>query len=849
VPPTDSVIRSDFVCNDDTGGGTIQMGPAVAVAPTGGFSVVWYECRDGDADAWCQRFDVTGARLGINERLNTDATMGWQGDPAAAVSPNGRLLACWQDRRDIGNSDLFGQWLDSTGYRLGDNFRISDSAAAGDQGVSDCHLSPAGLALVAWDDRRNGLTGDIYAQLLDSDGVPLGDNFRVNDDGIGYANQYEPVVAGDDSGRFVVAWMDGRGRNSSDWNIFCQRYTAAGSALGSNIQVTTQDSIQWSPAVACAPLGRFVVAWEDRRLGGQSDIYAALYASNGEPVAGEFRVNDDVGLASQYGVSVAAGDQGEFLIAWTDLRSGDEDVYGRVLDRNGAPLGASFRIDDAPAGDQSAPSVVALPAGGFRVAWVDSRLGDSDVYCRAVGRSGFLGTSAVRVNDDWASSHQRVPSIAMDGRGQVFVGWEDERGRTADICGALFDSDGVPLGPNVRLNDDGAGTSAHYFTAVAGGIGRFIAAWTDFRVSAQNSDIFAQFLDGSGSPVGANFRVNQDVGSFQWYPYCAMDSSNRATVTWMDTRDGRYRVYYRRFDPQGVPIGGDSAVSDTVLEGAYASVAASRGGRFAVAWMENWGGDYDVFCQAFRGDGSRVGSGIRVNTDGLGVYQGYPACAVGEDGRFVVAWEDTRGGGYDVYLQWFDSAGSRLGVNERVSDDPSFTECYSPSCAFDLSGRLAVTFNDERDVPGNPQFYCQRYGIDRAAIGANQRVNEPNLFLKDHHWTVGQSVAASDSRVAFAWTGNRRHQGWDVVAKITDWHLIGTAERRVSAAVPGTATFAFRGAAIPVAAGGTVVDVLGRRPPGVSFFPGTEASVFRPASSGVFYVLAPGGSTRKLVVR
>ena len=55
-------------------------------------------------------------------------------------------------------------------------------------------------------------------------------------------------------------------------------------------------------------------------------------------------------------------------------------------------------------------------------------------------------------------------------------------------------------------------------------------------------------------------------------------------------------------------------------------------------------------------------------------------------------------------------------------------------------------------------------------------VNGPNLFPNNHHWTVGQSIAASNDVLAFAWADNRRHLGFDIYAKLTDWDLIGVAE-------------------------------------------------------------------------
>jgi hypothetical protein len=245
----------------------------------------------------------------------------------------------------------------------------------------------------------------------------------------------------------------------------------------------------------------------------------------------------------------------------------------------------------------------------------------------------------------------------------------------------------------------------------------------------------------------------------------------------MDTRNGSYQMYCRRYDSNRNPLGPEFAVQDSSSDGYYGSAAMNRSGRFVTVWMDIRSGKSDIYCQAFRADGTRIGGNVLVNSDPPGKYHGYPSCAIDEQGRFVVAWEDTRNDVYDVYLQRFDSSGTRIGGNERVNDNSVRGDAYSPSCAFAPDGRLAVEFNDERDFPGNPQIYCQRFDSDGARISFNKMVNGPNLFPNNHHWTVGQSVAAGDGVLAFAWADNRRHQGFDIYAKLTDWNLIGVDER------------------------------------------------------------------------
>jgi hypothetical protein len=773
----DSVIKDDFLCNDDSLSGCDQRAPSLAVDAAGGFVVSWTGFRDGDADAWFQRLDSAGNKVGTNGRLNTDISLGWQGEPSSAMAPDGRFLFCWNDRRDIGNSDLFAQRFDEAGTRLGDNFRVSDSAAGGDQMESGAWIGPSGVALLAWDDRRFGATGDIFAQFLNPDGSPLDTNFRVNDDGIGHANQYEPDVSGDSSGRFVVAWMDGRGSGGpADWNVFCQRFNSQGQWLGANIQVTTDGNIQWTPDVSCGVDGRFVVTWDDARAG-DWDVYGQRYDADGNPVGQNFRVNDDAGSTHQHGSGVAVNRYGEFVVVWTDGRGGEDDVYARRYDAGGNPFGPGFRLSDVSTGAQVNPGIEARPDGGYWAVWADARSANQDIYCQRLDRNGNKVGPNSRINDDQGSALQRCSSIGMDARGFICVAWEDERNGVSDIYRCMTDASGNLLGANLRLNDDGPGGAAQYYPGTAGGNRRFIVAWVDKRVGPDSMDIYAQYLDADGMPVGSNFLVNSDAaGASQWYPYAAMDSSNNAVILWEDARGGSRQMYCRRYDSSGAPMGPEVAVQDSAGAGYYGSAAMNQSGRFVTAWMDYRSGKSDIYCQAFRADGSRIGGNILANLDAPGNYHGYPSCAIDEQGRFVVAWEDTRNDVYDVYLQWFDSTGARLGGNEKVNDNAGSTDAYSPSCAFGPDGKLAVMFNDERDFPGNPQIYCQRFRPDRTRISQNRVVNSPNLFPNNHHWTVGQSVAASSDVLAFAWTDNRRHRGFDIYAKLTDWNLVGVAE-------------------------------------------------------------------------
>ncbi len=102
------------------------------------------------------------------------------------------------------------------------------------------------------------------------------DDFLVNDDVTGGSDQYDPSIAMDDNGNFVIVWEDWRNGNG---DIYYQRYNSSGEAEGVSTKVNDEVSMasQWfhssiSPSVAMDSSGNFIIVWEDGR-NGKSDIY------------------------------------------------------------------------------------------------------------------------------------------------------------------------------------------------------------------------------------------------------------------------------------------------------------------------------------------------------------------------------------------------------------------------------------------------------------------------------------------------------------------------------------------------------------------------------------------------
>jgi hypothetical protein len=347
---------------------TAHARPDIAFAPgpggtgTGTFFTVWEERAGGDVEIFGGEVDVdSGRRSGFPGQITDDAVD--QRHPTVAFR-NGLYLAVWQDARN-GGADVFGQFFDTTGV-TGDAFPIS--TATGDQTAPSVGPLPNGDFLVAWEDRRSGSGRDVY-------GTRVRFGFPGVLDPLGLAittaagDQVAPAVgARSSSTASLVAWSDERSGPAGD--VYAARVTTAGVVPDvSGIPVSTAAGAQLRPRVSHDG-SRFVVAWEDRRSGAGSDVYAS-------------RVTDLGAVSEPAGIAVAAtaddesspdvgGAATEQLVAWERRRAGTAGIdvlagrltEGAVRDVGGVNLSAT------PAEDEVTPAVTGVGATTHGIAYV-----------------------------------------------------------------------------------------------------------------------------------------------------------------------------------------------------------------------------------------------------------------------------------------------------------------------------------------------------------------------------------------------------------------------------------------------------------------------------------------------
>ena len=209
------------------------------------------------------------------------------------------------------------------------------------------------------------------------------------------------AVAVDADGDHIVVWSatdttpDPVAGHALD-RVYVQQYNIDGTPYGTAIPVTDPfdpDSAdflhddQRYATVACDAGGDFVVTWTNIR-NGQQDIYARQFNSAGQPLGAAFAVTAtaDEAFKPTY-ANVAMDELGAFVITWSSY--GQEDglgaqtgegwgVYARRYDSSGNALSPEFHVNVTTAGDQQNSTVAMANDGRFVIAWRSSQGGVAD---------------------------------------------------------------------------------------------------------------------------------------------------------------------------------------------------------------------------------------------------------------------------------------------------------------------------------------------------------------------------------------------------------------------------------------------------------------------------------------
>ncbi|PIS05600.1 MAG: hypothetical protein COT81_00355 [Candidatus Buchananbacteria bacterium CG10_big_fil_rev_8_21_14_0_10_42_9] len=346
----------------------------------------WQDFLTGQGKIHGQKYDVATQShqwgdpndIDISTASNSDYV-----DIAADSSCNSYYA--WSDNRN-GNLDVHMEKYDTNGNELlGGNNKLETDASNADQTQPRIVANATGDALfITWEDDRDSLS-DIYLQKLNNDTTQVWvPEVKVNTNsgsGSGTGLQELPDLTINADDNLFIVWQDDR---NGDFDIYSQRVNSDGDLLWSpDIKLNSENSSfgQINPRIAMSRTSNlyFYVTWQDGRSG-NDDIYLQKFDDSGAKIwANDVLVNSNTDASPQERPVIAIDSNEQIYVVWQDLRNGNYDIYGQMIDSAGNKLLPFDFPVVVSGGGQRRPDAATTANDLLAVTWEDDSGGDWDI--------------------------------------------------------------------------------------------------------------------------------------------------------------------------------------------------------------------------------------------------------------------------------------------------------------------------------------------------------------------------------------------------------------------------------------------------------------------------------------
>ena len=760
------------------------------------------------------------------------------------------VVVVWRDTRDTNDPDIYGQRLDVNFTGLwGENGTLVCGAAS-DQVYPKVAPADGDRVAVSWLDNRNNIKTDIFSQLLNADGSPA-----WTTDGIALTNlpseQSASRVKSNGVDRIYYVWQDFR-NNPQDPDIFMQSLDFSGSPVWADggIPVVEATLKQLQPRFTLGDAGGMYVTWLDERNGGypQSDIY--LQYVN---VDGSMRFETDgIALTSgqkyQNGGLVRPDGNNGALVVWSNASTGSIGVTAQHIRLDGTQtmeVGGSeffFGID----GDASKFQVLTWADNDALVFWEDNRWAGTGSVAMAQVMDQNASIQFTMDGLPLSGNEQQLsPIIAPDNQGGAYIAYANISTGTeilyaqhvGDDLVPTWPADGLQVNPNAILGQ----LNPQMVTSRDGYLYYF---WTEdiffvgFRLFAQKYDITGtpQWAEGGlevGPPdisgdtyVTSAIAMDDSTVIFVWESETVQGSktyvskllqdgstlwtesvteaegsqrnsiatynpeTDMITVGWEDHRNiiiSSVDLYAVEVDSDG-NLGAEQLITDqfgdqTNLVLSYADDGSSV---LYAGWQDYDGFQHDIYVKNLTTDTAAE----QITT--LETENKAPALRTVNGSRYLVAWEDTRGGIHsDLYF--YDSHPDSRGhaaegvpastsvLNQMQPQIVPFADSNPDSLMYmivwqdmrssgktELTNIYAQAYNGQMPVSIDEVIVAQEFKVGSAYPNPfNGSVNIPienmlgaNLDLYIYDLTgreVLHQTLGNQSGGVYTWRGQNRH--------------------------------------------------------------------------------------------
>ncbi|MBF0383773.1 MAG: hypothetical protein HQL69_22375, partial [Magnetococcales bacterium] len=723
--------------------------------------------------------------VGGNEIHISTETQHVQNYQTIAALKDGRYVVTWQSWGQDGSvGGIYGQILDAQGNAVGSEFQVN-SEGAGQQNIPTVTALDDGGFQIVWSDYGQAPPANaanaahVYGQRYDNTGSAVGTNFQINTYSDDNLNYYQSIATLND-GKVAVVW-NSDDQDGDEGGIYGQLYDADGTALGTEFQVsTTTAKDQTKPDLAPLSDGGFLVSWQtENDSGTATNIYGKKFDSTGAEVA-----------------SPEAVTQGTTSSATQVLQ---ESNLLSTIAPNGTNVsaGRGVWLDLAPGGQSPNYTVIDLAAGQ------DVLSGPHRAVQQADGSWEFYNDSTLVLKSDIGEVVINEPNVAVKHPGKDLFSWIPKGTTNLQL---EFKTYG-----NREMGDDDINIFTRDGKHIAGSdISNATWSQLGFNTEADLNNNLLTEANGFNSTATYDGSALNSGGTEYSVP-----PTNETTVAGM-------KIKYSMDDDLGDPANpaNNASLNNTILErgagnininNGYETVtidtvtedllvfvngATYEGGEVLIHMsgdnIYQQGQEYayerfdltatwdsmptaaDAVNAVAGGSGTTAGSEFQINTTTTND-QTSPSVAGLADGGFVTAWgaDDQDGDGSGIYSQRYDSAGNKIGAEQKVNTTTSGNQTDPAVTALSDDGYVVVWTSDGDQDGSGSGVYGQQFDSDGNTVGTEFLVNS---YTTDDQ-KLPDVVGSADGKFFATWT-SQEQDGDDggVYGRIFDIGTTSTGE-------------------------------------------------------------------------
>lgn len=335
--------------------------PAITSLNEGGYIVLWTAEISGNSYIYGQRYDQNNVKIGHPTRINTNAKRASRA-PHILPLTDGKLLVTWQN---YWVRSINGRKLNHDGSFASSEFELTPITAPVNNYNRRAAALKNGWFIIGWGD-RDRQTPVVYARAFSPSGIPFDQRIDIISSNEKLYRENPSLIASDDNS-FVLTW-------AASSNIYVRRFDANHKPLGQEFRINREGLTNGKDTdIQHLPNGGFLVVWRG------FDVHSDSYGIHGQrfnadgSVAGEnFTLVQNTSSSTHTQPKITVLDSGALVVTWTAPDADGLGVFAQAFNQNGDKLGDAFQVNDTAKGSQKLPNLTALSNEQFAISWLSS---------------------------------------------------------------------------------------------------------------------------------------------------------------------------------------------------------------------------------------------------------------------------------------------------------------------------------------------------------------------------------------------------------------------------------------------------------------------------------------------